>query len=471
VRAAVLLLLAALVAPVAGGGALTLPPITRTTLANGLRLIVVEYHELPLAEFYGIVGAGAAQDPPGREGLAALTATLVTRGSAGLDAAAFARAVEGLGGELEVNAGTDGTILNGEFLAKDFAEAVQLVRGALRDPTFARDEVRRARDEQGAGLRAALESPSAVAEKCFAAFLYGAHPYGRPIDGRTTTVPDLDRGDVRDFHDRWYRPNDTILVVVGDVDARAAVTRLEQAFGDWTPRADAVAPRTPTPPPFTGRRLLLVDKPDAVQTQIRFGNFSIPRNHPDYVTATVANTILGGGFSSQLIEELRVKRSLTYSAWSAFAARLTGGDFRIGTFTKSPTTADALALALEVEGRFRSTAPDPKALDKAKAYLRGQYPLRVEAPDALAGRLAEIEFNGLPPDELTTYLDRVTAVSGADVARVSSALMPPADAVAIVVVGNAGQIRDGLAARFSTFDTIPPTACENLSDPRRRPGS
>jgi zinc protease len=461
VRAAAAVLVAC--AAVAHAAEFALPPITRTTLDNGLRLIVAEYHELPLVEFYGIVGAGAAQDPVGQDGVAALTATLVTRGTDRLDAEAFARAVEGLGGALQVAAGTDGTIVSGEFLAKDFATGLDLLRQALREPAFARDEVRRARDEQAAGLQAALESANAVAEKCFAGFLYGTHPYGRPVDGRTTTVPRLDRGDVRAFHDRWYRPNDTILVVVGDVDPAAATARLREAFGDWRARPDAVAERTPTPMPFTGRRLLLVDKPDAVQTQIRFGNFAIPRNHPDFIPATVANTILGGGFSSKLIEELRVKRSLTYSAASGFAARLTGGDFRVSTFTKSPTTDETLALALEVEGDFRTGTPDAKTLDKAKAYLRGQYPLRIEAPDALAGRLAEIEFNGLPPDELTTYRERVAAVTAADVARVSSAFMPPPDAVAIVVVGKAADVRGPLEQRFGPLDTTTPAACENLS--------
>src|SRR5262249_12964497 len=156
---------------------------------------------------------------------------------------------------------------------------------------------------------------------------YGSHPYGRPVDGRRATVPRLGRGDVRDFYDRWYHPNDTILVLVGDVEAGQAVAALRQAFGGWRARPDALAERLPPPPALTARKLLLVDKADATQTQIRFGNMSIPRNSPDWVRAQVANTILGGGFTSELIEELRIKRSLTYSAWSAFAGRLTGGDF------------------------------------------------------------------------------------------------------------------------------------------------
>jgi zinc protease len=221
--------------------------------------------------------------------------------------------------------------------------------------------------------------------------------------------------------------------------------------------------RTPTPAPSTARRILLVDKPDATQTQIRFGNLSIARSDPSYVQGVVANTILGGGFTSKLIEELRVKRSLTYSAYSAFAARLTGGDFRVSTFTKSPTTVETLALALDVEGGFRGQKPAPAILQKAKTYVRGQFPLKVESPDALAARLAEIAFHGLPEDELFTYRHRVAMVSPEDVARVSGANMPDPSTVAVVVVGKASEIRAPLEAKFGPVETIAAADCEALS--------
>jgi predicted Zn-dependent peptidase len=449
------------------GDELNLPVITRTTLENGLRLVVAEYHELPLVELYLMLPAGAAQDPSGKEGLAALTSEVVQRGAGGRSAEELARAIESLGGSIDTQPGTDSTIVSGEFLADDFAAGLDLFKQVVRDPELARDEVRRAREEQLAGIVAQLEQPSALAEKCFGAFLYGSHPYGRPVEGRRATVADLGRGDVRDFYDRWYRPNGSILVVVGDVQAADAVAHLREAFGSWKPSADAVPERLAPPAPLTTRKILLVDEPDATQTQIRFGNISISRADPDYIPAQVANTILGGGFTSQLIEELRVKRSLTYSAWSMFAARLTGGDFRLGTFTKTPTTVQTLALALDVEGRFRSQPPDAKMLDKAKTYLRGQFPLKIETPEALAQRLAEIEFFGLPADDLGTYRSRVGAVDRNDTARVAAAHMPSPDAMAIVVVGKASEIRAPLEAKFGSVQVVAPDACENLAMPPR----
>lgn len=461
-----LALLAALAVPALATADFRLPPITRATFDNGLRVLVVEYHELPLVEFHLIVGAGAAQDPPGKEGLGALTAGTLTRGTSKLSAEDLARAIETLGGRIAANPGTDGTIVTAEFLTKDFAAGLELLRQVLLEPSFAPDEVRRQRDEQGASIVAGLEDTSAVADKCFAGFLYGMHPYGRPVEGRSTTVPKLTRADVVDFYQHWYHPNDTVLVLVGDVEPGDAMDRLRQALGAWPARPDAVAVRAAPPPRLTSRRVLVVDKPDASQTQIRFGNVAIARSDPDYIPAVVANTILGGGFTSRLIEELRIKRSLTYAAWSTFAARLTGGDFRVGTFTKTPTTAETLAIALEVEGDFRSGPPTAQALLKAKTYLRGQFPLRIESPDALAARLGEAEFNNLGPDELATSRDRVAAVTARDVADVSARLMPPPEAVAVVVVGKAEDVREPLTARLGAVETIAAKDCENLSAAR-----
>jgi zinc protease len=461
VRVAVIVLVA-LAGTAGAADELRLPPITRTTLDNGLRVIIAEYHELPLVETTMIVGAGAAQDPPGKDGLAALTAEMLTRGAGGLSAEALARAIESVGGRISATPGTDGTIVGAEFLASDFATGLDLLRRVLLEPRFARDEVRRARDEQEAGIVAALENTSEVAEKCYAALVYGGHPYGRPVEGRRTTVRKLGRGDVTDFYDRWYHPNDTILVLVGDFVAADALARVRDAFGSWRPRPDAVAIRAAPPVPFTGRRTLLVDKPDATQTQIRFGNVAIARNDPRYISATVANTLLGGGFTSILVEELRIKRSLTYGAWSGFAARRSGGDFRVGTFTKGATTGETVTLALRVEGDFRGQRPAAAALQKAKSYLEGQFPLKVESPDALAGRLAEVEFNGLPEDELVTYRTRVSRVTADEVGQVSQQLMPAPSDVAIVVVGKAAEIRDQLTSVLGPMRTVSPADCDDL---------
>jgi len=287
------------------------------------------------------------------------------------------------------------------------------------------DEVRRRRDEQAADIVAALESPSAIADQCYAGFLYGAHPYGRPIEGLSASVPKLGRGDVRDFYERWYRPNDTILVLVGDVAAAEATVRLREAFGAWRPRADAVAVRAAPPARLTARRVLLVDKPDATQTQIRLGNVAIARSDPSYVPAIVANTILGGGFTSQLIEELRIKAEphllcVERVSWRGSRRRLPSRDV-----TKTPTTTETLALALSVEGEFRSHPPARRAPRQSKDLS----PRAVSAPHREPRRArrapGEAEFNALGPEE-PRHLPRAGGGSDARAGgEVAAKLMPP----------------------------------------------
>lgn len=455
-----MLVLCALVSS-AVAGELALPRVTRTTLENGLRVVVAEDHELSLVEFHAIVGAGAAQDPPGQDGVADLTAAALKRGAAGRSAVAMAEAIDSLGGTIGAAAGTDGTIITGEFLSADFTAGLELLRQVVREPTFARDEIRRVRDEQVAGITAALEEPAAIAERCYAAFVYGRHPYGRSMEGRRATVAELGRGDVRDFYERWYHPNATVLVIVGDVTTEDAIAGVRAAFGSWKPSPGAVAERMPVPARHAARRLLLVDLPDATQTQIRFGNFALRRADPDLVPAQVANAILGGSFSSRLIEQLRIKRSLTYSAWSAFSARMTGGDFRVSTFTKTPTTVETLALALDVTAGLRDGLPAAAELAKVQAYMRGQFVLKLEPPDALAARLAEIEFQGLPRDELERYRSRVASVTPDEAARIAQAHVPPSDTMQIVVAGRASEIRAPLEARFGPALVVRPEACED----------
>ena len=354
-----------------------LPAVTRTVLPNGMRLVVAENHELPLLSITVFVGAGTAQDPPERLGVAQLTADALLRGAGSWDAPQLARAIEDLGATMDAVAGYDATILSADFLADDLDKGIDILRAVLRDPRLEKAEVRRARDELLAQLSADLEDPSTVANQCFASLLYGDHPYGRPLQGLPSTLPEISAKDVRRFYERWYRPNNTILTLVGDVTAERAIEQLRRAFGDWPAAADAVPVRSAPPQPLTARRVLLIDKPDASQSQIRFGGIALRRSDPELLPAQVVNTILGGGFSSILIDELRVKRSLTYGASSGYSARLTGGDFRVMTFSKTETTMQALDLALAVTDRFRTATPAPTALAKAKAFVSGSFARQV----------------------------------------------------------------------------------------------
>lgn len=463
------------------GDEVSLPELRRTELANGLTLLVGESHELPLVHLSLLLPVGASRDPDDQAGLATLTAQSLTRGAGPYDAIAFARAVESLGGRVAASAGNDATVVGADFLAEDVDRAIELLRLLVREPRFDSEEVRRARDEQAAGVAETMENPQRAVERCFAAALYGSHPYGRSVYGSRATLAGLDAAEVRRFHRRWYGPVGATVSVVGDVDPERVEASLREAFGGWRAcerparglgsflsrlvgrggcRTDG-PPAAPAAPRPTAPRVLLVDKPDATQTQIRLGALAMARNDPDLLTATVANAVLGGGFSSILMDELRIKRSLTYGAGSGFGARLVGGDFRIVTSTKTETTVEATLLARRVLEAFRRDGPTPEALARSKAYLRGQFPFGLETVDQVADEVVENAFYGLPEDYLSTYRGRVAAVTVAAATAAARQHMPASEDLTIVVLGPSAAIRAPLEAALGPVTVVPLAACED----------
>ena len=434
-----------------------LPPVTERVLPNGLTVLVAEHRELPLVTFHMVLPAGAAYDPPGKEGVAALTADLLRKGTATRSAEELARAIEFLGGSLGGGASLDFAAISGEFLSKDLDQGLELFAAVARRPRFAADEFRRAQGLTLAGIVTEREEPSAIADRCLQAYLYGRHPYGHTTSGSEASVRALTAADVRTFYRRHYGPAGAVLVVIGDAPTAELLAKAAGAFGDWRTEA-GTAPPLPSPPPVAGRRLLLVDKPDATQAHIRVANVGLARTDPAYVSAVVTATVLGGGFGSRLIDELRVKRSLTYGAWSGFAARRVPGDFRVGTFTKVETTGEALALTLDLLRQFAAEGPTEEELRRAQSLLTGQYPRQLETAGAIAGKLAEAEAYGLPRAEIEDYPERVLATTAPAIQEVATRYVPTDDVV-IVVVGPAAAIAPQLAP-YAPYDRTTPAACD-----------
>ena len=443
--------------------ALTLPPIGEQVLANGLTLLVVEYHELPIVIFHLLMRGGSALDPPGKEGVAELTADLIRQGTERRGAEELAREIEFLGGSVGGDAGYDFSSVSGEFLRKDLDQGLDLFSDVALHPAFRPAEFRRVQDLTLAGIVAARENPSAIADRCFQAYLYGAHPYGHPSEGTEASVKHLTAADARSFYERHYDPAGAVLVVIGDAPAAELAEKAARAFGGWRARGTPPPPPPAAPARVQGRRLLLVDKPDATQVHIRIGNVGIARTDPAYVPAVVTGTILGGGFGSRLIDELRVKRSLTYGAWSYFAARRAPGDVRVGTFTKVATAGEALTLTLDLLRTYAAAGATPEELARARSLLAGQYPLQLETPGALAGKLADFTAYGLPRSDLEAYPERILAVGLDDVRRMAGRYVP-ADDAAIVVVGPAATIAPQLAP-LGPFERTTPQACAAAGGP------
>lgn len=416
----------------APGQRLHIPPRTRTVLDNGLSVILVEYRKVPVVHFRLAAHGGSAQDPDGLEGLAATVTSLMREGTKNRTSSQIAEAIDFIGGSLSAGAGLDYCAVRAEVLAKDLDTGLALFADIILHPVFPPDELERERKLRLAGLEAMKEDPGSIASVTFTRSVYGAHPYGRQAFGTRTSLAAMRREHLVQFHKRTFHPANCVLVVVGDFNSAELLDKLSAAFGSWTSRNDTVQ-SIKEPTRSRGHRVVVVDKPDVTQTHIAVGNVGINIRHHDFFAVRIANTIFGGGYTSRLVDALRIKRSLTYGATSSFSANLAGGTFAISTFTKNETTGEIVDVILEELGKFHSDGATREEYDKARNYLVGIFARSLQSPEALAMRLTDIEIFGFAQDYLETYIERQRSIPLEDVQRSIREYFTPEDLVFIFV--------------------------------------
>ncbi|WP_298443054.1 pitrilysin family protein [uncultured Ferrimonas sp.] len=418
----------------------TLPSYEQVQLDNGLTVYLLQRDTVPLITVSAVVRAGAVNDA--EPGTAMLTSQATLLGTSTMDKNTLEETVESLGASLDANAGKEGTQIHSQFQSKDLAVMMPLLAQVLTQPSFPADEVAKARDRYVAQLSQQKESPRQVIGNYFDRLLYGNHPYGNAAAGNADAIAQLDEFDLKLFHGSWYQPRNSALIIAGDFDRAAVMAMVQQQFGGWADR------KTPTPPNVaaavakpSNAKVLLVDKADARETTFLIGGPGVARDNPDYVGLQVINTILGGRFTSWLNDELRVNAGLTYGARSRFNAQGQHGSFYISTFTATPTTKDALDLALKTYGRLWQQGIDQATLDSAKAYVKGQFPPKYETADQLAGLLGQMHLMAMDPQQLNRFSQQVDALSLADAQQLVSKYFPK-DNLQFVLVGKADDIRD-----------------------------
>lgn len=419
-RASTLLATAALLAALAPAAAAApaAPAAVRATLPNGLTVILQPSSRLPLVDFQVVVRAGAVNDPVGKDGLAHLTAELLTQGAGKRSAKQLADDIEFVGGDLTASAGAEAFTVSCEVLRKDYATGLELFRDCIVSPTFAAEEFSRKQDEALGEIASNRNEPSVIAEQAFNEYLWGPSPLGRPAIGREKSVRALVREDVADFHRRFVAPNRATLVIVGDIDPAKTLADIQAAFATWPRSTEPLRDPYASPAQVRGLQIRVVDKPEATQAQIRLGCIAFPRNHPDWFPVQLANTILGDGFTSRLVNSVRVEKGLTYSIGSSFRTYRAAGAFRVSTFTRNEKLRPCMDAVLAEVGKLASEGPTQAEFDKARNYLMGQYPLGLQAPDDLAGEIATNEFYGLDPEFIENYDANVKAVTMDDCRRV-----------------------------------------------------
>ena len=435
---------AAMPRPVPAAGAFRFTPPERTILKNGLTVLVIERRAVPLVQIRMLVRAGAAVDAAGKEGTAALTARLLKRGTRGRTAQQFAEETEFVGGVIGAWATHDATSIAAEFATRDVEIAFNLFADVVLNPAFREEEVAREKRLLLAEIQGILDEPAAVASAALARTVFGAHPYGRPVEGTRRSVGAIGRGDLAAFHETRYSPHNALLVISGDIQASQALPRVERYFGSWKRRGPGEA-KIADPVPLRGRQVVLVDRPESTQSQIRLGQVGLRRNDPEFVVAEVANGLLGGSFTSVLNEEIRVKRGLTYSIRSWLSGRRAAGVWGVSTFTKNETVLETIRLTLEQVRRVQAGKWPEGALEKTRAFLAGQYPLRIESPEDLAAEVLSAEFFGLGPDAIPGYPAKVKR-AGVEAVKREAMRVFADENLAIVVVGPAAELRQPLSA-------------------------
>jgi zinc protease len=417
-----------------------LPPFAEARLDNGLQLLLIEDHDVPVVSVSLTFPAGSVFDPRGKEGLASLIGELLVRGTTSRSAEEIAQEIEGVGASLNAGASDDFLTVSTTVLTEHVPVAFELVGDVVRNSTFPADEVELARTRFQSNIRAQEAQPQFLAAKFLLAELYGEHPYGRTAT--SAAIGAVTRDDILAFAARHLRPGGALLVVAGDIDLERLRSLARDHLGEWTGAAPAVThPPVPTTDPTD---ILLVNRPGSVQSQIAIGTLTMRPGDPDYYSITVANKLMGQGFDSRLFLIVREEKGWTYDISTSHTRPVGIGRFEVSTPVRTAVTDSVIREILHQLERVRTEPVSPEELTGAKGFLAGSFPLRIETPQQVAGQVRQLRLLGLSDDYLRNYRDRVAAVSSSNVQDVMRRRVNP-DSLVIVVVGDGAAIYETLA--------------------------
>jgi zinc protease len=421
------------------------PDVTASALDSGLALRLARLPRLPIVTAALTLDAGEAAVDETKAGLAVLTGDALEGGTEERSGADFAEALEGIGASFRVSTGWDGSTLAISCLADRLDEAAALLAEAVRRPAFPEEEVARYRSQRLAAIAQRAMDPGALATDTVQRHVFAEGvPYGRPLAGTTASVEQLGPADAAAFAAERYQPRDGGFVVAGDLDEGQVKALADRHFGDWSGKGAARPAFTPRPRHLE-RRVVVVHRPGAVQSEIRMAHVGVPRATPDFFPLKVFNMILGGAFTSRLNLNLREKNGFTYGVRSSFGFRREAGPFTISTAVGTDVTAAAVREALSETERLLSEGPTEEEVAASRDYIAGIFPLQLETTGQVASRIAELVLFGLPDDYYATYRDNIRAVEVAAVAEAGRRHVRPAE-MTVLVVGDAEAVRGPLEA-------------------------
>ena len=429
-----------------------IPATHERTLSNGLRVIVASNRALPLISADLRVASGSASDPNGRAGVAGLTADLLPRGTQTRSATEVARQIESLGASLGAGAGVDSSAVSLQTRSDRAEEAFTVFADVVRNPAFAGEELDRARQQSLDGLMVALSEPGSIASFAMTRALYGEAPYGALASPNTLQA--ITTQDAQTYHTAYWRPDNAVLVITGDVSAEEGFALAERHFGAW-PQPSGARPANPDASAHAASaRTIVIDLPQTGQAAVSMGMRGVSRQDADYFPLLVANNVLGGGYSARLNAEIRIRRGLSYGAGSSLAARMAPGPIVASAQTRNDAAVQVYQLMRAEIARIGAEAAPAAELSARKAVLIGSFGRSVETTAGLAGQISTLALFGLPPERLNTYVADITAVTP-EQARAAAARYFVLDRADVVVVGDAQHFYDGLRRLRPNAERIP----------------
>jgi zinc protease len=420
------------------------PRFERRRLAGGVELVSATVTKLPLVSIVALVDAGAAHDPVDREGLAVLTAKLLLEGTTTRGGAALTEAFEQLGATVDVGVGWDSASITLTALRSNARAALALLSEVIRTPVFAEREIALLKTEHQAERMQMRTEPRELANESYEHFLYDRSArYAQGQAGSVRSVARLGRSDIEAFYRSYYVPARLTLIVVGDMEPDTAAAMAEAALQGWTGTAHTTPP-APARPASIARRVRIVAKSDAPQSELRIGHVGVPRTHPDYFPLVILNAVLGGLFSSRINLNLRERHGYAYGARSAFDWRRDAGPFVVSTAVESGVSADATREVIAEIDAIRQAPITAEELSLATSFLAGVFPIRFETTTAIANALAALVTYGYPADYFDTYRAKISGVTEEDVLQAARGHLHP-ERLLVVAVGDPGVIEEPLA--------------------------
>ena len=426
-----------------------LPPLHVEKLPSGLTLLAVQKRGLPLFHVRLSLPAGACEDPRGKAGLAQFTVDLLRRGTRRRPAPDVDEMIESMGAQLFADVSMEEAALALTVPSELSERALDALLEVALEPAFDENEVAAARRRTIAALQSDLDEPSTVAGRALVTLGYGpGHPYAHPAQGFRRDVDTFQREDALSFHATRYQQQGGLLAAVGQSSPAELIDLLKRKLGQWEASWPGRSQRSPLQfaalPPAHATRAVIIHKPDSTQTQVRIVSTGVPRSTPRYAEAVVANTALGGGFTSLLVDAIRVDRGLSYSVSTRLHMNRRAGLSVFASFTKNETLRELVDVAMEKMRAYAASGPSNDALEKARTYLAGLFPLGLESHEALGEQIADALLDGLGLEHLKTYRSRVLAVAPEPAREMAAELSPARDGALLIAVGDADAARSAL---------------------------